>query len=164
MDELYKGSVLVNKVAPWSLLIYRKLKFFQFPKESWTILDFEWNIIKLLEKMEDIGWIQGRWNLVELHWGEVKQVILVAWKLQTWPKGKKIDYEKGNIIKIINLNLKMNKNLWYVILKEKFRAKVKAIYRPIIVFQCENIGFVQSKVLINFLYFLSNSQTTNFKY
>jgi hypothetical protein len=130
VDELYKGSALVEKVAQWSLITYRRLKFFQFPKESWTILNVGWNIIELLEKMEDIGWIQRRWNLAELHWGKVKQVILVAWKLQTWPKEKTIGYEKGNIIKIINLNLKMTKKLWYVILEEKFRAKVKAIINP----------------------------------
>ncbi len=71
---LYKGNVLVEKVAPWRLITYRRLKFFQFPKECWTILDLGWNIIELLEengghwvnlgKME-FGWapyIGGKWN------------------------------------------------------------------------------------------------------
>ncbi len=129
VDELYKGSMLVEKVAPWSLITYKRLKFFPFPKESWTILDLGWNIIEFVEKMEDIGWIQGAWNLVQLHWGKVKQVILATWKFK-YGQRQKIDYERGNKIKSMNLNLKMTKNLWYVILGKKSRAKVKAIIDP----------------------------------
>jgi hypothetical protein len=46
-DELYKGSVVANKVALWSLISYRRLNFFQFPKQSWTILDLGCNTIEL---------------------------------------------------------------------------------------------------------------------
>jgi hypothetical protein len=67
--------------------------------------------------------------LVQLHWGKVKQVILATWKFK-YGQRQKIDYERGNKIKSMNLNLKMTKNLWYVILGKKSRAKVKAIIDP----------------------------------
>jgi hypothetical protein len=69
-DELYKGSVLANKVALWSLISYRKSNFFQFPKQSWTILDSGCNTVELLKTVENIEWIQGTPNLVVFDCGK----------------------------------------------------------------------------------------------
>jgi hypothetical protein len=53
----------------------QKIEFFLISKRMLNNFERGWNVIELLEKVEDIGGIQRRWNLVELHWGKVKQVI-----------------------------------------------------------------------------------------
>jgi hypothetical protein len=56
----------------------QKIELFPISKRKLNNFERGWNVMELLEKVEDIGQIQRRWNLVELHWGKVKQVILAA--------------------------------------------------------------------------------------
>jgi hypothetical protein len=56
----------------------QKIELFLISKRKLNNFGLGWNVIELLEKVEDIGRIQRRWNLVELHWGKVKQVFLAA--------------------------------------------------------------------------------------